>query len=153
MLPSVQNRGYNMHKNQESFSAHIKELNIVNPMSILHNLKDEISTYASSPNRVDFMFVSQELLEFVNACGYDPFNENVFSDHRLMFMDIDKKLFHSENFSKHQRQQRGVNSSNPKSIYTYVTTLKDQARHHQFQEKIDTFSSYRKSYWCFFVSS
>ena len=35
--------------------------------------------------------------ETVNACGYDPFNENLFSDHRLMFMDIDKKLFNSEN--------------------------------------------------------
>lgn len=90
-------------------------------MATLHNLEEEISTYASGPNRVDFMFITEELLQFVNVCGYNPFNENVFLDHRLMFLDIDKKLFHSANIIQHKQQQRGVNSSNIELIHTYVT--------------------------------
>lgn len=80
-------------KHQESFSAYINDLKLTDPMSLLHNLEEEVSTYARGPNRVDYMFVSEEVIPFVNACGYDPFNENVFSDHRLMFMDIDKNCF------------------------------------------------------------
>ena len=60
-----------MHKNKESFSAYIKELKLVESM-----------TQFQGPNRVDFMFVSEEVLPFVNACGYDSCNENIFSDHR-----------------------------------------------------------------------
>lgn len=37
----------------------------------------------------------------------------------------------------HERQQRGVISSNPKSIYKYVTTLYEQALQHKLVEKIE----------------
>ena len=130
-----------MHKNQESFSAYIKDLKLVDPMTQFHNLEEEVSTYARGPNRVDFMFVSEEVLPFVNACGYDSFNENIFSDHRLMFMDIDKKLFNSENINQHERQQRGVNSANSKSIIKYVTKLHEQATERKFLEKLHKITS------------
>ena len=130
-----------MHKNQESFSACIKELKLADPMTQLHNLEEEVSTYSRGPNRVDFMFVSDEVLPFVNACGYDAFNENVFSDHRLMFLDIDKKLFNSENAKQHERQQRGVNSANPSSIIKYVTASHEKAKAGKFMEKIKTIAN------------
>ena len=42
-----------MHTNYESFSAHIKEMKLVDPMALLHNRKEEVSTYGQGPNRMD----------------------------------------------------------------------------------------------------
>ena len=105
-------------------------------MTLLHNLEDEISIYARGPNRVDYTFISDKVMLLINACVYDPFNENVFLDHWLLFLDIDKKLFNSKNINSHVRQQRGVNASNATSIQTYVTKHHEQVVHHKFKEKM-----------------
>lgn len=47
------------------------------------------------------MFVSDGVLPYITACGYDLFNENVYSDHRLIFLDIDWSIFTNDNVNQH----------------------------------------------------
>ena len=69
------------------------------------------------------MFISAPLLPYVKRCGYDPFIEHICSDHRLMFLDLDKSLFASEIQSIRPPQQRGISSSDPTNVRRYIGHL------------------------------
>ena len=89
-------------------------------MAHFHGLENEVSTYSRGRRRVDFIFISQQIIPFVRHCGYEPFNEHIFSDHRLMFVDLDKSLFSTELISIKPPQLRGISSSDPHNSLLYV---------------------------------
>ena len=118
----------------QTFQKFLASLLLVDPMATYHDLNQEPSSYARVPNRVDYMLVTKDLLPFITACGYDPFNENVFSDHCLMFMDIHQDLFTRED-KGFARSSRGVIASKPASLCQYVDTLHEQCKVHNMMER------------------
>jgi hypothetical protein len=61
---------------------------LVDIMHTKHPLPD-IATYARGRDRLDYVLVSSSIQQAVTSCGYEPFNERFFSDHRGYFVDFD----------------------------------------------------------------
>ena len=66
----------------------IEECNQTDVQAYRHGLENKQSTYARGPNRVDYILVSESILNHVVRQGCKPFNARIFSDHRGIFMDV-----------------------------------------------------------------
>ena len=64
------------------------EYNLTDVQAYRHGLENEQSTYARGPNRVDYILVSERILNHVVRQGWEPFNARIFSDHRGIFTDV-----------------------------------------------------------------
>jgi endonuclease/exonuclease/phosphatase family metal-dependent hydrolase len=77
------------------FAKITSEFQLVDVIGHFHSVRNEVSTHARGPNRLDYVFCSQSLLPAVVACGAEPFNQHIFSDHRALFVDWDEVLLFS----------------------------------------------------------
>jgi hypothetical protein len=60
----------------------------------MHTLVHEVPTFARGIHRLDYAFCSSDILPAVAYCGFEPFNQHIFSDHRALFVDwYDDVLF------------------------------------------------------------
>ena len=66
----------------------LDEYNLTDVQAYRHCLENEQSTYARGPNRVDYILVSERILNHVVRQGCEPFNARIFCDHRGIFMDV-----------------------------------------------------------------
>ena len=48
----------------------------------------QFTTYQRGQKVLDYILVSQDLLGSIRSCGYEPFQANIFSDHRGTFIDF-----------------------------------------------------------------
>ena len=108
-------------------SAGLKQVfvdnDLIDPVQLRHGLAHEVPTYARGRRRVDYMFVSSSIIPYIKSCGYDPFNEHICSDHRMMFLDIDKSLFATEISAIKPPSQRGIRGNDACNIQVYIPYL------------------------------
>jgi endonuclease/exonuclease/phosphatase family metal-dependent hydrolase len=63
------------------FAKITSEFLLVDSIGHFHSVQHEDSTYARGPNQLNYVFCSNTLLSAVVACGAEPFNQHIFSDH------------------------------------------------------------------------
>jgi len=104
-------------------TALFTSLNLTDIMYQRHGNRD-FATYARGKTRIDFAFASKEAASCIKACGYEPFNFRMFSDHRAFFLDFDSiRLFGSETSQMAPANRRDVQSKSPPQVTTYLETL------------------------------
>ncbi|GAX26437.1 hypothetical protein FisN_37Hu013 [Fistulifera solaris] len=88
-----------------------------------HGLNNEPTSYQRGSQRIDFMFASPNLLPFITACGYLPFDAH--SDHRLMYCDIHLTTYLRDMDPPDltDKQPRAILSKHRKSSNEYKATV------------------------------
>ena len=89
---------FNAHRDAPNgvFEQFVKDLNLTDVMDVVKDDSKKVPTYTCGSNRVDYMLLLADLLSHVTASDYDAFNKNIYSDHRLTFVDIDHNVFPRE---------------------------------------------------------
>jgi hypothetical protein len=79
-----------------------------------HGTQDEPNTYSRGSKRVDYIFSSPRVLEYIDICGIDPFHQVTHTDHHGLFMDVDLEgLLGGEMASILPPKLRGISSKTP----------------------------------------
>lgn len=65
----------------------IRATQLSDTFTLRHGCEINFPTFKRGSTRIDYMMASQDLLPFISASGYLPFDST--SDHRLMFTDVD----------------------------------------------------------------
>ena len=105
-------------------------------MHASHRLPD-LATYARGRDRLDYVLASPTVYQSVTACGYDPFNERFFSDHRGYFVDLNiDQLFGNELQHLAALPFRDVRGRDTKSVTSYVEAKDKYLQDHDFYSRI-----------------
>ena len=124
--------------NSSGFAKITSKFSLVDVHCHFHSIEQEVPTYARGKDRIDFIFCSQNLLPAVVACGVEPFNQHVFSDHRALFVDWDdKKLFGSLLPPMLAHPQRRLQSKSIPSRVQYINTLHKYCTDHSVFQRLD----------------
>jgi hypothetical protein len=75
------------------FTKWVRESGLVDIHVHRHGTEGEPATHTRGSSRIDYMLVSQNLVDFVSAAGILPFKTFTKSDHRALFMDIDLEAY------------------------------------------------------------
>jgi hypothetical protein len=96
---------------------------------------DPIITYQRGSKRLDYILVSRRLRPSIAKCGYLPFSQCIQSDHRGIFMDLDKTNL----FGNHQpilpAEMRKLTTKHPKKVEKYLEVLRDKFLSHNVEER------------------
>ena len=76
----------------KGFHKIMQNLNLHDPFTHIHpNLHPNFPTYFRGSNRIDFAYVTPNLLPYVRQCGYLTYHEGLDGgDHRGLFIDFDE---------------------------------------------------------------
>ena len=69
------------------------------------------------------MLTSNDLLESFTASGVEPFNYRIHSDHRGLYVDLDKTHFFGDVNDIHPKHRRDSNAKHPKSNTKYINQV------------------------------
>ena len=78
--------------NDRGLTRLCSDYGLLDPIFELHGCTN-FSTYYRGTKCIDYMLVDPALMPSIVACGYEPFNMRIFSDHRGIFMDVNTALF------------------------------------------------------------
>ena len=110
---------------------------LVDIMHTNHQIPDP-ATYARGKDRLDYVLVSATIQNAVSACGYDPFNERFFCDHRGYFVDFDiLSLFGNELQRLAALAFRDVRGKDSKCVTQYVEAKDAYLVTHKFYDRIE----------------
>ena len=108
----------------------VQECQLVDPIFVHHGISN-FNTYIRGSKVIDYVFVSEDLLDSIDACGYHPFCDHFYSDHRATYLDFNtKKLFGSTTVDLPKPSERGIHSKKRHQVTDYMQAknkyLKDQ---------------------------
>jgi hypothetical protein len=107
-----------------------RENDLVDIMHNRHRLPDP-ATYARGKDRLDYVLISS------STCGYDPFNERVFSDHRGYFVDFDIPMLFGNKLQRLAAQPfSDIRGKDAKCVTKYVEVKDDYLHEHKFYGRI-----------------
>jgi hypothetical protein len=119
------------------FTKITSEFRLVDVLGNFHSVRKEVSTYARGPNRLDYVFCSNALLSTIVACGAEPFNQHIFSDHRALFVDWDEVLlFGAQTPSIQSQKHRRLQSKSIPSRIQYIDSLHHFCTEHRLDERL-----------------
>ena len=72
------------------FHKRMEQLNMKDPFVHLHPNAPNFPTYFRGSNRIDFAYVTHNLLPHVRKCGYLTYHASLDGDHRGIFIDFDE---------------------------------------------------------------
>ena len=102
-----------------------------------HNTQN-FRTYQYGKSVIDYFLVAPELMPAVRRVGYEPFNANIPSDHRGLFIDVDTAMFFgSATIPLAPLNCRDLQSKRRKQIWPYFQELHKQFGHHNYNSKVD----------------
>ena len=123
-------------KDPSGFAKITSKFDLVDIHRHFHSVKYEVPTYARGTDRIDFVFCSSEILSAVAACGVEPFNQHIFSDHRAFFVDWhESNLFGSVAPTVVSHPQRRLQSKCLASRTKYITELYQYCEDHNIFER------------------
>ena len=119
------------------FASITRDFDLVDIHGHYHSNETEVPTYARGTTRLDFVFCSAPLLPAVEACGIEPFNQHIFSDHRALFVDWDTSLlFGSATPTIVSKAQRRLQTSNAQTRSKYITYLHKYCEDHRITSRL-----------------
>lgn len=75
------------------FTKWVRESGLVDIHVHRHGTEGEPATHTRGTRRIDYMLISQDLINYVSSAGILPFKTFTKSDHRALFMDIDLESY------------------------------------------------------------
>jgi hypothetical protein len=106
------------------FTKWVRESGLVDIRVYRYGAEGEPATHMRGKNRIDYMLISNDLVEFVSAAGILPFKTFTKSDHRALFMDIDLDSYLGGRPSDTAlATRRGLSSNDPRAVRKYRTEL------------------------------
>ena len=111
-------------------------------------------TYINGSNRIDYAFISQELVPAVDRCGFLPYHSHFITDHRCLYIDFDHKALLGIYDPLASVLPRDIDSMYPPAVRKYITfkhrylkengffemyekLMKSEEPNHQLAEKLD----------------
>ena len=103
-----------------------------------HGITD-FSTYQRGTTVIDYILVNQNVIQCVQAVGYEPFGLHILSDHRGLFLDIaSPQCFGSTLLPLQPIQLRDISTKRSHQIAPYFwDKMKHLQDHHWFQKLAD----------------
>jgi hypothetical protein len=103
-----------------------------------HGSGANIPTYARGTKRLDYGIATTNLEQYIDACGFNLFNEHLHSDHRASFKDIRLKECFGHNPPHLANPDLGFMSTSSPDIIKFVqkmyTYLDENKAFHQYQD-------------------
>ena len=64
------------------------DMELINIHAHKHGFDCDIATYIDGSHRLDYIFVSRQIVKHVICCGFKRFNMRLITDHRGYFLDL-----------------------------------------------------------------
>ena len=123
--------------NSAGFSKITTEFELMDVMTHFHPIAGEVPTYARGSKRLDYVFCTQNVLSSITACGIEPFNQNILSDHRGIFVDWDEpSLFGSATSPMAPKAVRKLQSHRLQAKGNYITLFHEYCVKHRVFDRI-----------------
>jgi hypothetical protein len=111
---------------------------LVDSLSLLHT-PPYPSTYAYGKNRIDLIYVSNDICSAAIRSGVIPLYGIFQGDHNACFLDLDSKiLFRDDTQPIMSPSQRGLKLLDPRKVDAYIRKLACQVEYHNVMDKIET---------------
>jgi hypothetical protein len=102
----------------------LRQVHLIDPLTAKHGFEGQPRTFEQGSARIDYIFISPDLLEYVSRCGILPINDLIDSDHRAVYIDIDLgKFLKGQASASVTASIRGIQSGNPKAVERYQQLL------------------------------
>ena len=112
------------------------EAGLVDPIIQRHG-QTNFSTYFRGSSCIDYILVSPPLVHAITACGYEPFNHRILSDHRGLYLDVDTSMFFgSDTTPLPPMNARDYTSKHIHNTHQYFQHMTDHLDQHQWYTKI-----------------
>jgi hypothetical protein len=111
-------------KHNSKLATWVHQNKLIDILLLHHGDNNEPATYKRGSQRIDYIFTTPTIANYITTSGILPFNEIGKGDHRSLFIDVDATRYLQD--KPHQciiQQQRGVSTNNPLSIKTYRRKL------------------------------
>jgi hypothetical protein len=119
----------------------LRDTNLVDIIPAFHDFQGSTASNirSQSHRRIDFMFGSPSILQYIDKCGYLPFHSALESDHRALFLDL--KLQKIKDMSEFISSARTIGSHESKDvIIKYQNRVYQQFKNHNIFDKALTLS-------------
>ena len=128
--------------NSAGFSKITAEFDLVDIMSHFHPIANEVPTYARGTKRLDYVFCTSNVLSSVTSCGIEPFNQNILSDHRGLFVDWDEaSLFGTATSPMAPKSVRKLQSHRLQAKGNYILSLHEYCIKHNVFDRLHRLES------------
>jgi hypothetical protein len=101
----------NVNEDTNGIKRLFTKCNMIDIYTHKHDDYEEFGTQERGSKRIDYMFGSRNILQYITNVGYPPFNEAFDSDHRAIFADISHTIMPIPTIEKRIRLV-GTNSTN-----------------------------------------
>jgi len=99
----------------------------------------DFATYDGGTTVLDYILLDENLIDCVCACGYEPFQARVFSDHRAVYVDFDtKRLFGSCVQPLAPMPKRELKSTRPQHVREYFQNKWEYLLEQHFFRRLKT---------------
>ena len=99
----------------------VVDCHLIDPYSDRHG-STQFTTYQQGQKVLDYTLVTRDLLGSIRSCGYEPFQANIFSNHRGVFIDFSTgHLFGTKIYPLAPPVLRDISSKKPQQIGPYWT--------------------------------
>jgi hypothetical protein len=124
----------------KGFHKIMQELDMHDPYTHLHPTKPQnFPTYFRGSNRIDFAYVTPNILQHIRRCGYLTYHDGLdCGDHRGLFLDLDEIGFLGEQSPILPPAARILNTNFAKRATTYRRLLCNYIKEKKIQERINT---------------
>ena len=106
-----------LQKHNSKLTKWVRDSGLLDVHMHYHGTDDEPATHSRGTNRIDYIFTSPTITEYVEHCGILPLHDICFSDHRPLYVDIDM-LGYLGGHIAHPLQQlsRGIVTTDPRTV-------------------------------------
>ena len=108
------------------------------PFTHRHGDAVEGPSHINGSHRIDYIFVSLNIIESILACGATAFHDITTSDHKGFFLDIDRNsLLKDKKSVTSSPFDRSLQSSNPQVIRKYKKLMKESMEKNNVKNRLD----------------
>jgi hypothetical protein len=123
---------------QSHLTNWVRRLELTDIIAHRHGTDGEPETLIRGTERIDYIFPTQEITEFVTATGILGYNNLIQSDHRPLYVDMDLAAFLGGNPSPLENGvSRGIMSSDPRAVRLYREQLLKCLEEEKLVEQLD----------------
>jgi hypothetical protein len=118
------NKNESLVNSRGSLSKWVQALGLVDVIAQRHGTDNKPETYSRGSERIDHIFMTPLIAEYVARTGILGYNELTMSDHRPFYADIDMAAFlGGEPSSLENGAARGITSNDPRAVKVYCEKL------------------------------
>jgi hypothetical protein len=120
----------------KQLSYWIQATKLVDPHSRIHGNANIPATYSRGNKQIDYVFVSEDLCDYITKAGIMSFHDFNTLDHRPLFIDIDLRRFLGGTDKLPPDEVRGINSYDPRAVTIYRERLETFLSDSNFEHRL-----------------